>query len=205
MPDLPTPPPPGRREGRFARLRRIWNEAGVTDRTHVLRPSGPRPRASTLPNPDDHTPLELRSRVDTSWLPPNAAWLAVSEKGRLPIVGESNYQAALRLGVDCDVWGVYAVAAMLRTEPDNRYDPDAVAVDLVTGLAGYIARTELPYWRPIIAAQEEAGRTPVATAAIIGGGWDHEEGAEHGYGVWLHVHRHKARQKEACDEPVMVR
>ena len=193
----PVPPPPApRREGRFARLRRIWSDAGVSERTHTLRPgSGPHPQASALPQADDYTPEELRALVDVSWLPASAVWMAAGI--RLAIVGESNYQPELRLCVDCDDWGCFGTAALLRTEPENPYDKNAVAVILSTGCVGYIARDDLPKWRPFVAAQEELGRVPVVTASIIGGG-------EHDYGLWLHISSDRGEHHEALEHPTPV-
>lgn len=101
-----------------------------------------------------------------SWAPRNAVWMPPGDT-RLAIVGESFYQDALRLCVDCDDWGVFAVAVQLRCEPDNAYDPLAVACDVATGQAGYIGREHLPRWRQVVVEYEDAGWAPIVDGAII--------------------------------------
>ena len=76
--------------------------------------------------------------------------------------------------------------AELRPEPDNAYDPNAVAVFIDGRLVGYLLRREVATHRRLIdRAIAQHGRA--TCGAVINGGWDRpEEESEGFYGVRLY-------------------
>lgn len=118
-----------------------------------------------------------------------AEFVAVSSDGRVPIVGESFYQPALRRAAggrtaEPAFESHIPARAVLVPEPRNPHDPNAVRVDLVTssGLetAGYLARPVAARYQPGLLALG-AGRLATCEARITGGG----SGRFHG--CYLHL------------------
>lgn len=102
------------------------------------------------------------------------------------VVGESNYQEALaaiaggvtREGAD------HATIATLVREPNNRYDPNAVRVDIDGRTVGYLSRDDAESY----CAQLAAFGNPllvVTTDALILGGWNRGGGDTGMFGVRL--------------------
>lgn len=95
---------------------------------------------------------------------------------RMGIVGESHYQRAIR-----KARRQYPLWALLMPEHDNRYDKNAVRVDLhVAGRwlpVGHLSKENARKWRPEILKSQVWVMLP---AAIFGGTRDQPS-----YGVWI--------------------
>lgn len=103
------------------------------------------------------------------------------------VAGESHYQQQLEIaaggrkhqGVDV------RVRAVLRPEPDNPYDPNAIAVIVERGgVVGYLTRRDALQYRPVI---EELARRKLlgSCMATIRGGWDRGGGDRGHFGIFL--------------------
>lgn len=101
--------------------------------------------------------------------------VALPEHSTLDVHGESHYQRALRktARLAAREHGERAFPpfrAFLVAEPDNKYDPNAIAVYSEAGKLGYVPRKKAPAYRPVfeeIARQGyEAG---VCTGVLTGG------------------------------------
>ncbi|HEY3694097.1 HIRAN domain-containing protein [Phenylobacterium sp.] len=99
------------------------------------------------------------------------------------IVGESNYQTDLEAicGGRSKESHEFECEAMLRREPDNPYDPNAVCVWVQDRRVGYLARPLAAAFSQMAAAR---GVTAVVCDALIVGGWRDAKGESH-FGVKL--------------------
>ncbi|WP_175484307.1 HIRAN domain-containing protein [Modestobacter sp. DSM 44400] len=85
----------------------------------------------------------------------------------LSIVGEAAYQDYIRLVNRRAHGGEFEI--VLRPEPNNQYDANAVAV-LVDGKpVGYLPRAMARVWQPAVRASEAAGYVVAGTACVAGG------------------------------------
>lgn len=101
------------------------------------------------------------------------------------VVGESNYQSALRsLAGSPTANGHYvALIAHLVPEPDNQTDPAAVRVDLRNKPVGYLDRHTARVYREWLQKHSHTGEV-MQCPAVITGGW--KRGNDVGpYGVVL--------------------
>ena len=110
--------------------------------------------------------------------------LRVSAWGRVPVVGESHYQAVLKKAVGGRVAGPGFAGVRTTTtlipEPGNPHDRHAVRVDVAGGTVGYLPRHHaVEYQEPLLAATSR-GYVPWCPAQITGGGDRH-------YGIYLHL------------------
>lgn len=87
-------------------------------------------------------------------------------------VGESHYQEALRHACGSDHWQDvrFDCLAALVPEPGNRYDPDAVMVQLDGQLTGYLSRGDAIDYGPVVRPLFEEGRVILCPARIAGRG-----------------------------------
>jgi hypothetical protein len=102
------------------------------------------------------------------------------------VVGESHYQDALT-----DIVGGkrpesvrIPIQATLVLEPDNPYDPNAVAVYIAGRKVGYLPRPAAEAFAPVgrrLAEQQQVG----SCSATITGGWDRGDGDTGHFGVSL--------------------
>jgi hypothetical protein len=108
----------------------------------------------------------------------------LSSDGRLSVVGESHYQAALHSAVggrNAYGWdNAVAVRAVLVPEPGNKYDRNAVRVDVNGRPVGYLAREDAIRYQPPLLDLQEQGRSGWCPAFISSG----DIGL---YGIWLHL------------------
>jgi HIRAN domain-containing protein len=106
---------------------------------------------------------------------------------RFPIVGESHYQLeieAIAGGRSEDGARNILVDAVLIPEPNNPYDPNAVAVKIDNETVGYLSRdTAKHFCRALVAGGFEI----VSCEAVINGGWDRGEGDRGHFGVRLNA------------------
>jgi hypothetical protein len=103
---------------------------------------------------------------------------------RVPVVGESYYQDNLaRLcGGRTKEGHSYECVAILRPEPTNPYDPNAVAVCIDGLQIGHLSREAAKAFAPV--ADVLVGRL-AACSAVVRGGWDRGGGDEGAFGVVL--------------------
>jgi len=117
----------------------------------------------------------------------------------LDVVGEANYQAALEaLAGPTDEDGKHQlVDVTLRCEPLNPYDTNAVRVEAMGQLVGYIPRPTAAVLSP---AMQSACGGIVEGLGIIVGGWSGPEDEGH-YGIrcWL-ARKDLERIHVYCDE-----
>ena len=115
--------------------------------------------------------------------------LPLPDDGRVSVVGESYYQQALGLacrgrvsGEDFDTH--IPVTAVLVPEPENKWDRNAVRVDVHTGersvKVGYLAREMAQGYQPELLKLRDKGFLCTCPARITGGG-------SRNYGIYLHV------------------
>ncbi len=120
-----------------------------------------------------------------------AAWIFEPERSEaaLDIVGEASYQDALNAlagGRDRDGPIRREHIAVLVPEPNNRYDRNAVSVQIETRHVGYLSRENAIAYQPVIQWALARGKY-LAAHAYLTGGWDrgpHDRGL---IGVVLHM------------------
>ncbi len=106
----------------------------------------------------------------------------IAPGGEQPVVDESNYQAALEHaagGCTPDGCAISLVTAELVREPRNRYDRNAVRVDLAGQVVGYLPRADAPRYHQLVLALWEQGVVATCWARLTGG-WDrgpHDHGS----------------------------
>jgi hypothetical protein len=102
------------------------------------------------------------------------------------IVGESNYQRALRriAGPKTEDSKRHPCVAMLVLEDDNPHDNMAVRVDIEGETVGYLSRRHARQYRKELERQGITGYRLRAQALIVGG-WDRGGGDSGHYGVKL--------------------
>ena len=105
-----------------------------------------------------------------------------------PVVGESHHQAVL-----ADIAGGRSqdsvkkfCAALLVPEPDNPYDPQAVAVYIGRAPVGFLSRAVTSEF---LEALERSGYSRAACEAVIVGGWDRGPRDRGDFGVRLNTRR----------------
>jgi Bacterial PH domain len=117
-----------------------------------------------------------------------AAVIIGDGKFGFPVVAEEHHQDILEAlaGGRRESSASVAVPALLLPQPNNPYDPDAVAVFMRGHEVGYPARNVAPEF---LRALQIGGYDRAACEAMIVGGWD-RGGADHGYfGVRLNACR----------------
>lgn len=106
-----------------------------------------------------------------------SALTRVGSRGRVSVVGESHYQAAISAvvaGRDVPNGGRWdealESAAALVPEPQNRHDSNAVRVDLAADdgwlTVGYLSREVARHYQPVLRSMTEEGMLPTAPARI---------------------------------------
>lgn len=102
----------------------------------------------------------------------------------LAIVGEASYQEELRRLVAGrgEPGARVEVRAVLKPEPNNRYDSNAVAVYAESGgIIGYLSREDAEELQPLIINFVQDGKTYPSCMAMLAGGY----GEKTNIGVWL--------------------
>jgi hypothetical protein len=113
--------------------------------------------------------------------------MRVASHGRVPVVGESNYQRALAeaaggRAAGPDFEDQVPVQAVLVPEPDNQYDSNAVRVDIRGHTVGYLARETALAYQPVLGWLRRRGELGWCPARIAGG-----PHLDYGYGVYLYL------------------
>jgi hypothetical protein len=105
-----------------------------------------------------------------------AAGFLVGESGwSVEVTGESHYQNALEriVGGLTEGGAHLRVVALLIREPTNRWDKNAIRVEVEGETVGYISRDECKDVQPLMRKLEAQGR-PAWIRATINGGWVNE-------------------------------
>jgi hypothetical protein len=102
----------------------------------------------------------------------------------IPVVGESNYQEALEgfCGGRSPDGSDRECEADLIPEDDNRYDANAVRVEIGGRTVGYLARPDAEDYRRLY--RSRAMRCP----AVIRGGWDRGPTDRGAFGVYVDLY-----------------
>jgi hypothetical protein len=109
--------------------------------------------------------------VPTPW-PPSSAF-ELPPDGYRAVVGESFHQDVLADTVPLTVPGEEGrpmFRALLVAEPDNPYDPNAIAIHSAAGLVGHLARDTAIDYAPVMAALAERGSSGGSCDAFLNGG-----------------------------------
>lgn len=128
---------------------------------------------------------EVVDERDESKLPANAVLLGGQD--RVEVKGESNYQDALDeiCGGKCAEGHGRRVFVILQPEPENPYDPNAIALQMDGKTVGYLAKQAALEYAPIAKILSDKGKVGAARA-YIKGGW--RRGSDEGhYGVELEL------------------
>lgn len=96
----------------------------------------------------------------------------------LEIVGESNYQEALWrvVGGQSSERVRFDVLAVVATEPDNPYDPNAISVWIDGRKVGYFCREDAQAYQAGLVKLNEENRAHVALNGVVTGGGLREDG-----------------------------
>jgi hypothetical protein len=101
------------------------------------------------------------------------------------VAGESRYQAALDeiVGGKSEDGAAHECIALLRRQPDNPHDPNAIAVTIDGHLVGFVERATAARLAPMLDARKI---TQASVNALITGGWQNHR-SEGSYGVSLDI------------------
>lgn len=114
-------------------------------------------------------------RTEPQWRPAPGAEVPIK------IVGEASYQPHIatvskRHGGELQL--------VLRADPGNQYDPNAVVVLVDGGVVGYLPRELARQWQPRILAAESEGYLVTGSARVYGGTSDKPSMGVFGSAVW---------------------
>lgn len=104
------------------------------------------------------------------------------------VVGTGPYQGVLLelTGGRRTYGGAHVVCtARLVPEPDNAFDPGAVAVTIAGRRVGYLSRPDAARYRRLVGVVAASGET--SCPAVVLGGWEREHGRVGMFGVRLHL------------------
>lgn len=105
---------------------------------------------------------------------PSRRWRLVrlESRGCVDVVGESNYQPALRAITGRREWVEvrHECTAVLVLEPTNPYDPNAVRVEIKGQLVGYLSRQDAIGYGPYLRRLASDRQLPCCQALISGRG-----------------------------------
>ena len=110
----------------------------------------------------------------------------LSGDDRVAVVGESHYQPDLAAiagpkrsgGVELEV------QAVLVAEPDNEFDPNAVAIYINGGgKVGYLSREDAIRYQPMVSELAARDRVGACEAVVLGG----DASRQTQFCVWLHI------------------
>lgn len=138
------------------------------------------PVAPPDPVPDPDRPGFALANVGPGWIEVDE-WLEWGPP-RNAIVGESNYQAALRrvCGRRREVGWCRAVEVTFIREPDNPHDANAVMATIDGQPVGYLPRDHAEYMAPVL---DDHAIEAFAVCSVVRGGW--LEAPSFGCHVWM--------------------
>ncbi len=101
------------------------------------------------------------------------------------IVGESFYQSALEkhAGPKTEEGANHRCIVLLVSEPNNKFDKNAVRVDIGSDTVGYLSKEDSLPFKKMLQDEGMSGAT-VQAHAIINGGWKNNKGEGH-FGIVL--------------------
>ena len=110
----------------------------------------------------------------------------IDRRREVEVVGESNYQPALErvTGGRTPEGHRLDVIATLVYEPRNKYDKNAIAIQVDGETVGYLARATAKSYGPLVRRLADEGRIGLCRATIIGG-WDRGRSDRGSFGIWL--------------------
>lgn len=102
------------------------------------------------------------------------------------IVGESKYQENIseHAGEHSERGAHTIVDVSIKSEPENPYDKNAVVVQIENKTVGYIAKSDLPWFTPLLKKSSDG---IVTCKAEIRGGGRKAEGFKMSYGLFLQI------------------
>lgn len=105
----------------------------------------------------------------------------------LDVVAESKYRAQIEQAVGRRPEGHRDVVdAALVWEPRNRYDPNAITVQIQGRTCGYLPREVAARYRPVMEWCRDEGFVPVVRADVSGG-WQQSDGSWADFGIRVYV------------------
>lgn len=106
----------------------------------------------------------------------------------ISVVGESHYRPAIQrvVGKRQAAGHKVVVDAELVWQPDNRYDPNAIAVIIAGAKCGHLSRADAVRYRPVMERLRHIGLVPVVRADIYGG-FQRDDGDWADFGITLYV------------------
>lgn len=107
-------------------------------------------------------------------------------RARVEVKGEASYQPALEAiaGPKQSESAHLDVTALLRCEPSNKYDANAIIVEVQGRSVGYLRRDLAADYCPLLTKMEQMGQQPTCKGTIVGG-WRRDDGDEGSFGIWL--------------------
>lgn len=131
-------------------------------------PPAPRPAARTPPAADRTAPPTPRTEQPA---PHRVQATLYTGSETLEVVGESNYQDALRHLAGAPVPGIRVPKiAVLAPEPDNPYDANAIQVQIEAHVVGYLSREDAARYLPGVRRLMEGESFVALEAMIVCGG-----------------------------------
>jgi hypothetical protein len=105
----------------------------------------------------------------------------------LDVVGESQYRGAIENAVGRRAEGHQDIVdAAMVWEPSNRYDANAVAIQIEGRTCGYLPRADAKRYRAVMEWCRAEGFVPVVRGDVHGG-WRQEDGSWADFGIHLYV------------------
>lgn len=141
------------------------------------REAPPAPPARVQLELEDHRTPTLENGLDL-----------VAGAGGIKAVGESFYRGALVKvtgGQRHDGVKMYLTATLVR-EPNNRYDPNAVAVQIDGKIVAHLTRAKAAAYKPVLDRIAAAGRIAYCSAQVYGG-WDRGDGDQGDFSVTVYI------------------
>jgi hypothetical protein len=132
-------------------------------------------------------------RVDLRGELPANAYRIIQGKGdslaTVEVVGESRYRSAIEAAAGKRADGHFTIVdAALVWEPENRYDPNAIAVVIGGRTCGYFPRDKAAAYRPAFAMLAERGLVGYARGEVRGG-WRMDDGSWADFGIRIRLAR----------------
>ncbi len=106
---------------------------------------------------------------------------------QLEVVGESQYRPVFSKMLGRKAEGHLAIVdAAMVWEPKNKYDPNAIAIQVGGVTCGYLVKADAKRYRPVMERCRDQGFTPVVRGDIRGG-FRQDDGTWAHYGIVLYV------------------
>jgi hypothetical protein len=154
--------------------------------------------AAPAPAPAERVQVDLRGE-----LPPDAFLCPQGQGGELysvSVAGESFYRAAIERAVRRRPEGHRTIIhAALVWEPNNKYDSNAIAVQLGGATCGHFPREEARAYRPVMERLVALRKTAYARADIRGG-WQDADGSWADFGTEIRLAKPEALLEALASE-----